>query len=72
MNLKKNFHLVFLIILIMAGGLLGTYFFATWDKLSRELKDFSSMLFLIISLLIAGILIVKVLSKMRPTNSPES
>ena len=71
MNLKNSYPFI-MIGLTLAVGLLGTYFFATWNTLSRELKDVTSMLVLITSLIIAGILIVRILSKMPPVDPPKS
>ena len=67
---SKNSYRVILIILILGGGLLGTYIFATLDTIPRGLKDLYSMLILVLSLLIAGTLIVRFLSQ-TPNDPPE-
>ena len=68
----KNSYLIIMIILTLAGGLLGTYLYATSQTLSREIKDFFSMIVLIASIIIAGILIVKALSQKSPGDETES
>ncbi|MFQ5443589.1 MAG: hypothetical protein ACE5EK_03120 [Nitrospinales bacterium] len=69
MKLKIS-NLILGIALAMGGGLYGTYFFATWETLARPLRDCTSMVMLLTSLLISGFLIVITLIKIGESRSP--
>ena len=62
LNLKIS-NLISLALLALGSGLWGTWFFSTWETLSRTLRDISSMTVLAASLFIAGVFIVQALAK---------
>lgn len=71
MNLKIS-NLILGIVIALGGGLYATYFFATWETLARPLRDCTSMVALLSSLIISGFLIVITLIKIGETRSPTS
>lgn len=63
-------NLYFLTALSLGGGVAGTWFFATWESLSRTARDAASMAVLAASLVIAGVFLVLALAKARNGKPP--
>lgn len=69
----KTPSLIIFVIISLALGTSGAWFFSTLESLSRTLKDLSSMFFLGTGLVCAGFFIVILLSQLESdTSNPNS